>query len=133
MRSKPEGSPATPSTAHFEAVLKADGLARAIGLSADGTEDPNSIWKHILWLAALESGGSISHEGNILGSKVRFSGGAVITYAIFTLDGTLGCSGNVFDFEGSVRPKEFATSFHKPGTAPKRQLGTVRGTCSPAK
>ena len=83
----------TEAVPHLVSVLKADGLARAIGVGLDGTVAPTSPWQHILWLKALESGGSVAKSGNIMGSKTRYSGGAVSTYSLFNFDGNLGLLG----------------------------------------
>ncbi len=113
--------------------MAADGLARAIGVKLDGTADSSSMWQHVLWLKALESGGTVAKEGSIFGSKVRFSGGAVSTYALFSLDGNLDCSGNVFDYEGSVLTKDFSAVFRQQIKDPSSQLAFMRGGCTQPK
>jgi hypothetical protein len=55
----------------------------------------------------MESGGSIIMTSNIFGSHPHVSGGAISGYALFQLDGTLVCSGNVGAYGGYVRPKDF--------------------------
>lgn len=81
-------------------------------------------WK-VLYLKALESGGSLITKTNVFGSKVYFSGGAVATYALFDLEGPLRCSGNVFDYGGFVKAEDFVEKFRK-GTLdpldPSKQL-----------
>lgn len=59
----------------------------------------DSDWR-VLAVKALESGGALITTANIFGSKVHFSGGAIATYALFGLEGSLECSGNVFDYGG---------------------------------
>jgi hypothetical protein len=124
--------PSEPAS-HIGALLAADGLARGIGVELDGSMPSGSPWQHILWLKALESGGSVTKEGNIFGSKVSFSGGAVVTYALFNLDGNLDCSGNVYDFAGFIPAKQFREAFLKMETDPTRQLPVSPGSCSPPK
>jgi hypothetical protein len=126
-------APSTGTIVHLTSVLAADRLARAIGVKADGTIESDSKWHHILWLKALESGGSVLKEGNVFGAKVSYSGGAVATYAFFSLDGNLDCSGNVFDFQGAVRPKDYAATFRQPVADAANQLTFVRGGCSQPK
>jgi hypothetical protein len=126
-------APLTSTIARLTSVLAADRLARAMGVKADGTVESDSKWHHILWLKALESGGSVLKQGNVFGSKVSYSGGAVATYALFSFDGTVDCSGNVFDFEGEVRPKNYASTFRQPVADSTNQLAFVRGGCSQPK
>ena len=130
--STPPESPAGLAT-HLASALTADGLARAIGVNLDGSGSTGSLWQHILWLKALESGGSVAKQGNIFGTKTRFSGGAVTTYALYNFDGNLDCSGNVYDFEGSVLTKDFSKTFRAQITDPTKQLAYLRGGCGPAK
>jgi hypothetical protein len=129
----PPDSPS--SNPPISGALSADGFAQAIGLNADGSFSESSVWKHVLLVKALESGGSeITQGGLILGSKVHFSGGAVATYALFTLDkianGKLTCSGNVFDYGGYVRPKDLEKHHIVPDLDPTRQLVFLRGGCA---
>jgi hypothetical protein len=123
-----------PASPPIAAALTADGFAQAIGYSVDGTFSGESIWKHVLLVNALESGGSQLSQGNLFGSKVHFSGGAVATYALFTLDsasnGRLTCSGNVYDYGGYLRPKDLAKQFIKPDLDPRHQLIFLRGGCA---
>lgn len=111
-------------------VLAADGLAQEIGVQEDGTLNADSIWQHVLVLKALESGGSLITHSNIFGNKVFFTGGAVATYALFTIKGHLSCSGNVFDYGGYLRAEKFNEAFRSPDIDPTRQLVLLRGGCS---
>ena len=110
-------------------ILAADGLAKKLGATLDGNFATASTW-HILSLKALESGGEILTQSNLFGSKISFSGGAIATYALFSIDGTLSCSGNVFDYGGYLRAKDFTGKFHKPTVDPSQQLVFFRGRCS---
>jgi hypothetical protein len=109
-------------------ILAADGLARGIGVDADG-DLKISGW-HLLWLKALESGGGVLTKSNIFGTKLYFSGGAISTYELFQLDGQLSCSGNLFDYDGYVRDKKFPQEFRKPNIDPRDQLIFYRGRCA---
>ena len=122
-----QGGNAVPPIA---AVLAADGLAREMGIKADGTGGADSTWQHVLWLKALESGGSLTTHSNIFGSKVFFSGGTVATYALFSLNGHLSCSGNVYDYGGYLRAKDFSAGFRRPDIDPAKQLIFLRGGCT---
>jgi hypothetical protein len=129
--------PATPSSvgaattsSHLPAVLFADGLAQALGVDpATGKLPENGVSQHILLLKALESGGSVTRYSNVLGTKVRFSGGFVGTYALFTPAGDLECSGNVYDFSGSIKAKNFQRDAAKFKPDPSKQLIFQRGSC----
>jgi hypothetical protein len=129
--------PATPSSvgaatssSHLPAVLFADGLAQALGVDpATGKLPENGVSQHILLLKALESGGSVTRYSNVLGTKVRFSGGFVGTYALFTTAGDLECSGNVYDFGGSIKAKNFQRDAGKFKPDPSKQLIFQRGSC----
>jgi hypothetical protein len=127
-------TPTTSSTAavssdHLQAVLFADGLAQALGVDATGKMPDNGASQHILLLQALESGGSVARKTNILGTKIQYSGGFVGTYALFTLAGDLECSGNVFEFGGSIKGKHFEKELNKYTLDPGKQLIFQRGGC----
>src|SRR5450631_852289 len=130
-------APATPSSVaaatssnHLPAVLFADGLAQALGVDpVTGKLPDNGVSQHILLLKALESGGSVTRYSNVLGTKVRFSGGFVGTYALFTTAGDLECSGNVYDFGGSIKAKNFQRDAGKFKPDPSKQLIFQRGSC----
>ena len=126
-------SPQAPASSsnHLLAVLFADGLAQALGVDpVTGKLPENGVSQHILLLKALESGGSVTRYSNVLGTKVRFSGGFVGTYALFTTAGDLECSGNVFDFGGSIRSKNFQRDVNKFKLDPSKQMIFQRGGCS---
>ena len=115
-------------------VLSADGLAQVIGAKSLGVAPRSkfenvSDWR-VLSLKALESGGSLITESNILGSKVYFSGGAVATYSLFKLSGSVSCSGNVYDYGGYIRAKKFSKEFSRPDIDPTKQLIFLRGGCA---
>jgi hypothetical protein len=117
---------AVSTVSHFQAILQIDGLARALGFEGDGSKGPSTTWQHVLWMKALESGGTVSKEGNIFGTKLRFSGGAVATYALFSIDGKLDCSGNVYNFQKAVRSKEVAQAI----AVPTSVVSGTHSTCS---
>jgi hypothetical protein len=122
-------APATSSN-HRLAVLFADGLARALGVDpVTGKIPDNGVAQHILLLKALESGGSVTRYSNVLGTRVRFSGGFVGTYALFTTAGDLECSGNVYDFGGSIKAKSFQRDVGKFKFDPGKQIIFQRGSC----
>jgi hypothetical protein len=127
----PVAAPAASPTTGIAAILVADGLAQQLGVDpATGKMDKAGDWQHILLLKALESGGSITKTTNILGSRVRYSGGAVGTFALLTRDGVLECSGNVFDFGGSVSAKHFERDLRHYTPDISSQLVFQRGTCT---
>jgi hypothetical protein len=132
-KAKSSVAPTAEVAAHLNRVLAADSLARAMGVDSTGTDGTSSPWQYVLSLESLESGGTVLKRGNIFGTKVRYSGGAVATFALFALDGNLDCSGNVYDFEGDVRPEDFRRSFRKPLSDPTEQLAFVRGGCAQTK
>ncbi|MGA8530412.1 MAG: hypothetical protein WB622_11910, partial [Acidobacteriaceae bacterium] len=88
--------PVAASEPHLAAVLAADAVARKLSISDDPAAAANKTWQHLLWVKALESGGSVTRTSNLFGTKVQFGGGAVDTFAVFRLDGDLVCSGNVY-------------------------------------
>jgi hypothetical protein len=112
------------------AILAGDGLMRGIGVDPSTGELTEGRQWHVLSLNALESGGSLVTEANILGSKVYFGGGAVATYALFRLSGRLSCSGNVYDYGGYIRATKFDAKIRKPDIDPTQQLIYLRGGCS---
>jgi hypothetical protein len=125
--------PAAPtSPSHLKAVLMADGLAIKIGVDpATGALADNGASQHVLLLKALESGGSVVKHSNILGTKIRYSGGAVGTYALFTIDGDLECSGNVYAYGGSIKAKGFEESLQNYSPDPAKQMVFLRRSCRP--
>jgi hypothetical protein len=128
---KPAAAPAPPSGSHLLAVLSADGLAQQLGVNPiTGALPGDRASVHILLLKALESGGTVAKKTNVLGGKIRYSGGAVGTYALFQVDGSLECSGNVYDYAGSVPAKDFAKLVGDYRVDASRQVIFRRGTCS---
>jgi hypothetical protein len=101
-----------------------------MGFSPETGTGPNATWQHILWVKALESGGSVTRQSSLFGTKIRFSGGAVDTYAVFQLDGILVCSGNVYNFESPVRISDLEQSFRAQGIGDPTKSPEVRSTCS---
>jgi hypothetical protein len=83
----------------------------------------------VLLLKALESGGSVQRFTNVLGSRIRYSGGSVGTYALFSLDGALECSGNVYDYGGSFKSKDLQRRLHDYKEDPGQQVLFQRGSC----
>ena len=110
----PTPSPSNPSNSSsaptIVAVLQADGLAARMGFTVTADYSVTSTdlahWE-IVWLKALESGGSIINEATILGSHPYFGGGAVSGYALYELGGDLICSANVASYGGYVKAKQF--------------------------
>jgi hypothetical protein len=106
-------SQAPPSVSHFTAALGADELAREMGFTGNGSSGANATWQHLMWLQALESGGSVNKTSSLFGTKVLFGGGAVDTYSVFRLDGQLVCSGNVYNFQPPVKMDDLQKTFQK--------------------
>jgi hypothetical protein len=136
---KPPATPAKPPTAppaatpHLLAVLAADGLAQKLGVTpTTGKLPDNGATIHLLLLKALESGGTVEKVSNILGTRIRYSGGAVGTYALFHLDGALECSGDVYDYAGSVPARNFAAQVSTTRSDPAKQVVFQRGSCTAA-
>ena len=122
---------APPSGSHLLAVLSADGLAQQLGVNPiTGALPGNGASVHILLLKALESGGTVAKTTNVLGGKIRYSGGAVGTYALFHVDGSLECSGNVYDYAGSIPAKDFEKLVGGYPVDASRQMIFQRGSCS---
>ncbi|MGA8109022.1 MAG: hypothetical protein WBD46_08560 [Acidobacteriaceae bacterium] len=101
------------SVSHFTTVLAADELAREMGFAGNGANGANATWQHLVWLQALESGGSVNKQSSLFGTKVLFGGGAVDTYSVFRLDGQLVCSGNVYSFQPPVKMDDLQKTFQK--------------------
>lgn len=128
----PAPAPPAPTRSHLAAALSADGLAQKLGLDlTTGTLPNRNDWPHILLLKALESGGAVTKSSSILKTTMSYSGGSVATYSLFRLDGEVECSGNVFDFSGTIPSKNFVEKFHESTINPARQLIFSRGSCNP--
>jgi hypothetical protein len=126
-------APTKPASAptHLIAVLSADGLAQKLGVdAATGEFGDAAAYTHILLVKALESGGAVSRRSNVLGVRVRYSGGSVGTYALFQADGELECSGNVYDYAGSASAKEFQKDLRNFNPEPDKQIIFLHGGCS---
>lgn len=118
----PNAAPPNPaaSTPPLLAILAADGVARKLGFAPDPkptdantapalstAQDPDLTAWRVLFLKSFESGGSIVTKSNLFGSKPFFDGGSITTFALFTLDGDLQCSGNAFAYGGHVEADKF--------------------------
>ena len=121
--------PPEPVISHLSAVLRADGLAQELSsASADSQSGENGTW-YLLWVKALESGGTVAKSGNaILGSKTNFSGGAVGTYALFRLSGNVVCSGIFYNYAGPMQMSQIAKLLK--GTAEAPPAGRLVGGCA---
>lgn len=127
-----ESGAATPasSSSHLMSVLSADSLAQKLGVNSDtGLLPDRGALQHILLVKALESGGTVEKKANILGTKIRYSGGSVGTYAMFTMDGELECSGNVYEFGGSLPAQDFVKNMRDYVPNPSKQFIIQRGGC----
>jgi hypothetical protein len=129
----PAVTAAAPYSSHLTAALLADGLAAKLGVDPKtgtlSSDDEEST--HILLIKALESGGSVTRYSNILGTKISYSGGSVGTYALFTMDGDLECSGNVYEYGGSIKAKDFQEQLRGYTPDPARQMVFLRHSCRP--
>jgi hypothetical protein len=125
----PAASPAVPNPSHLTAVLTADGLAQRLGADPATGRIPDTSPHHLLLIKALESGGSVSRNTTIFGTKMSFSGGSVGTYALFNLNGDLECSGNVYDYAGYLPAKDFQKKLRAYKPDPQSQVIFQRGTC----
>jgi hypothetical protein len=121
--------PPAGTASHLESVLSADGLAERLGADPQTGKIPDTAPHHVLLLKALESGGSVSKSSNIFGTKMSYSGGSVGTYALFDLNGQLECSGNVYNYAGSVTSKDFQKHLLGYVPDPSTQVIFQRGGC----
>ncbi|MGB9029440.1 MAG: hypothetical protein WCC27_04890 [Acidobacteriaceae bacterium] len=124
----PGTQPASPS--HLAAVLSADEVAKQMGFTGNGSSGASATWQHVLWLKALESGGSVNKQSNLFGTKVTFGGGAVDTYSVFRLNGQLVCSGNVFNFQSPVRTKDLQKTFRAAPEDNPAKRSMLHSTCA---
>ena len=129
----PEVTTVPPWSSHLTAVLLADGLAAKLGVDPEtGTlspDDESSL--HILLVTALESGGSVNKTSNILSTTVSYSGGSVGTYSLFSIDGDLECSGNVYEHGGPIKDKDFQEQLRRYIPDPAKQMVFLRHSCRP--
>lgn len=111
-------------------ILSADNLALKLGVNpTTGALSPSSLWQHILLIKALESGGTIVTDSNILHTRIRYSGGSVGTFTLLTLDGEVECSANVYDYGGSIPAKKFQDALRHYKLEPSKQYIFERGNC----
>lgn len=108
-------------------------MAAKLGVDPDtgilSPEDEASL--HILLITALESGGSVTRSTNFLGTKVTYSGGSVGTYAMFSIGGDLECSGNVYEYGGPIKGKDFQEQLRGYVPDPAKQMVFLRHSCRP--
>jgi hypothetical protein len=111
----------------------ADGLAAKLGVDPEtGTLSPeDEAALHILLITALESGGSVNKSSNILSSTTSYSGGSVGTYSLFSVDGDLECSGNVYEYAGPIKSKDFQDQLRRYIPDPAKQMVFLRHSCRP--
>jgi hypothetical protein len=129
----PEVTTVPPWSSHLTAVLLADGLAARLGVDPEtgilSPEDEASL--HILLITALESGGSVDKSSSLLSSTVNYSGGSVGTYSLFSIDGDLECSGNVYEHAGPIKGKDFQEQLRRYTPDPAKQMVFLRHSCRP--
>jgi hypothetical protein len=130
------GKPEAPTAVGMSAItplmtmLAGDDLARTLRVDPKTGQVPATTpWRHVLLLKALESGGTVESKSNIFGARVRYSGGSVGTYAMFSLDGRLECSGNVYEFGGSIPAESFQRDLRNYRPDPQSQFIFSRGGC----
>lgn len=124
---------AGPSPSHLSTVFLADGLAAKLGVDpGDGLlSGDNEASLHILLVKPLESGGSVTTVGRFFSTTIRYSGGSVVTYALFKMDGDLECSGNVYDYAGALRAQDFERELRMYHPEPAKQMIFLRSSCRP--
>jgi hypothetical protein len=122
--------PAAGGEPHLAAVLAADAVARKLSISDDPAATGNKTWQHLVWVKALESGGSVTRTSNLFGTKVQFGGGAVDTFALFRLDGDLVCSGNAYSFQSPVKLKDLDKKYNEEPKKGPSEFWELRSTCS---
>jgi hypothetical protein len=123
-------APAAVTQPHLLAALSADELAQKMGVDPiTGLFPDNGPFQHVLLLRALESGGAVEKHTSVLGSRLRYSGGSVGTFALFSLAGDLECSGNVYDYGGSIAAKNFERDLRAYKPDPRHQYLFQRGSC----
>lgn len=130
-QTKVKAVPSVPfSPSRLASLLSADLLAQELGIPSGGELLlKDSRWQFILWLKALESGGSVIKTENFLRKKTRYSGGAVATYALFNMQGELECSANVYDYGGPLLAKDFGKTPRPPDLNPKNNPVVLEGSC----
>lgn len=116
-------APAQPTISHLNAVLAADGMAQEIGARSGEA----GAW-YLLSLKALESGGTQHKSGNFLGSKTTYAGGAVGTYSLFHLAGSVVCSGVFYNYVTPVQDNKIPKMLEAGQTMPP---GKLAGGCAP--
>jgi hypothetical protein len=117
---------------HLSSVLMADGLAVQLGVDVNtGRMKDGAVKAHILLLKALESGGSVTKNTNLLGTKIRYSGGSVGSFALYGAEGKLECSGNVYDYAGSLPARTFERDLQSELPDPGREMIFLHGSCRP--
>ena len=129
-KSAAEGSVTTSSPEVLKSVLAGDGLAQELGVdAATGVLAIDESSPHILLVRALESGGTVASSGGLFSSKTRYSGGSVGTFALFNLDGEVECSGNVYEYGGSIASSTFEHDVRAYKPEPANQYIFQQGSC----
>jgi hypothetical protein len=126
----PTTASAATTPSRLESALNADGLALRLGADPQTGRISPTGPQHLLMVKALESGGSVNHSTTIFGTKMSYSGGSVGTYTLFNLSGQLECSGNVYDYAGPVKSKDFQKHLRGYKPDPGNQVIFQRGACT---
>jgi hypothetical protein len=114
----------------LKSVLAGDGLAQELGVdAATGLLAIDESSPHVLLVRALESGGTVVSTGGLFSSKTRYSGGSVGTFALFNLDGEVECSGNVYEYGGSIASSTFEHDVRAYKPEPSNQYIFQQGSC----
>jgi hypothetical protein len=106
-------------------ILASDLLAHALCDGPDGCWDPldlhaskfNFALTGINFLAvhAQEAGGTQLNKSNTFyGTHIFFSGGAVMTFALYQVTGEVSCSGVAYNYEGNAREKHYDRALRLP-------------------
>jgi len=102
--------PASPSATEtpIEQILPADLLAHRIWGGKEPSQDQvNNL--QILVIQPLESGGNDVSKSNLFaGTKYYFSGGAVVAFGLYGIDGDIKCGGFAYAYGGNAKEDDFS-------------------------
>jgi hypothetical protein len=103
--------PASPSATEtpIEQILPADLLAHRIWGGKEPSQDQvNNL--QILVIQPLESGGNDVSKSNLFaGTKYYFSGGAVVAFGLYGIDGDIKCGGFAYAYGGNAKEEDFSS------------------------
>lgn len=117
-----------PSGSPLQQLLLPDLLAHQVWHGAEMPDEATLGRLHILIVQTLESGGAQLTKSRLFtGSRIYFNGGAVATFALYHVDGSLECGGFAYAYGGYTKDDDFPKTMNE-GSPP---IAVGESDCEP--